>query len=460
MGDGSASDGGPAQATGRPGGRLAPVLELVDQQLPPELQQRCDGFLSRYFKHLSLARPEGPRASRPAGRGAGPPPAGRGPDAEGTANVQVFNPDLAANGWQSPHTVVQIVTDDMPFLVDSVRMAMTAMGLGIHLVIHPMLRVVRDDGTLRPGRGGDGQRGVDLPRGRPLRRRSPGAAAPAPRRRARRRPRRGDRLAADAGPLRPAGPRARAQRAAARHGRGDTRRAVPALAQRRPPRLPRLPRVRLRPRGRGRRRRRGGARHRAGSAARRPADGGAAPALVGDARGPPDGLRAGGPDAHDGQQPQHRVPGRLPGLHRRQAVRPRGPGRRRAPVPRALQLRRLPRQRARHPAPAGQGRRGAGPGRLRGREPQRAGPAPDPRDVPPQRAVPDRRRRAVRDRDGHPRAPGPAPGPPVRAAGRLRPVRLLPRVPPARPLLDRSGRADRRPRSRRPTAARAPSTRS
>jgi glutamate dehydrogenase len=35
----------------------------------------------------------------------------------------------------------------MPFLVDSVRMAMTAMGLGIHLVIHPMLRVVRDDGT-------------------------------------------------------------------------------------------------------------------------------------------------------------------------------------------------------------------------------------------------------------------------------------------------------------------------
>ena len=53
MGDGSASDGGPAQATGRPGGRLAPVLELVDRQLPPELQQRCDGFLSRYFKHLS-----------------------------------------------------------------------------------------------------------------------------------------------------------------------------------------------------------------------------------------------------------------------------------------------------------------------------------------------------------------------------------------------------------------------
>ena len=64
---------------------------------------------------------------------------------EGTANVHVFNPDLAASGWQSAHTVVQIVTDDMPFLVDSVRMVMTAMGLGIHLVIHPMLRVRREE---------------------------------------------------------------------------------------------------------------------------------------------------------------------------------------------------------------------------------------------------------------------------------------------------------------------------
>ena len=56
----------------------------------------------------------------------------------------MFNPDLATNGWQSPHTVVQIVTDDMPFLVDSVRMVMTSMHLGIHLVLHPMLSVERD----------------------------------------------------------------------------------------------------------------------------------------------------------------------------------------------------------------------------------------------------------------------------------------------------------------------------
>src|SRR3546814_8255861 len=39
----------------------------------------------------------------------------------GTANVRLFNPDMKQHGWESPHTVLQIVNDDMPFLVDSVR---------------------------------------------------------------------------------------------------------------------------------------------------------------------------------------------------------------------------------------------------------------------------------------------------------------------------------------------------
>jgi glutamate dehydrogenase len=58
--------------------------------------------------------------------------------------VEVLNPELASHGWESPHTVVRIVTDDMPFLVDSVRMAIHAAGLGIHLVVHPMLDAQRD----------------------------------------------------------------------------------------------------------------------------------------------------------------------------------------------------------------------------------------------------------------------------------------------------------------------------
>jgi glutamate dehydrogenase len=60
------------------------------------------------------------------------------------AKVHVFNPTLAEHGWQSPHTVVQIVSDDMPFLVDSATMEINRQGLTLHLVVHPVLKVARD----------------------------------------------------------------------------------------------------------------------------------------------------------------------------------------------------------------------------------------------------------------------------------------------------------------------------
>ena len=188
MGDGSRPTVVPPRRRADAGGRLAPVLELVDQQLPPELQQRCDGFLGRYFQHLSSLDLKARQPRDLLGAALAHLRLGE-VRTEGTANVHVFNPDLAANGWQSAHTVVQVVTDDMPFLVDSVRMVMTAMGLGIHLVIHPMLRVVRDDGTYVRDEDGTANEAwiyleVDRCDAGPS-----GAAARAPARRARRRPR-------------------------------------------------------------------------------------------------------------------------------------------------------------------------------------------------------------------------------------------------------------------------------
>ncbi|EAR22835.1 NAD-glutamate dehydrogenase [Nitrococcus mobilis] len=58
--------------------------------------------------------------------------------------IHVYNPAPEQHGWQSSHTILQIVTDDMPFLVDSVSMALNGLGLTIHLVIHPVLTVRRD----------------------------------------------------------------------------------------------------------------------------------------------------------------------------------------------------------------------------------------------------------------------------------------------------------------------------
>src|SRR3954447_8752442 len=59
--------------------------------------------------------------------------------APGQRIVEVGNPSRAADGWQSPHTVVDVVSDDAPFLVDSVSSALARHGYDIHLEFRPLL---------------------------------------------------------------------------------------------------------------------------------------------------------------------------------------------------------------------------------------------------------------------------------------------------------------------------------
>jgi glutamate dehydrogenase len=62
----------------------------------------------------------------------------------GQSLVRVFNPDPQRDGFESPHTVVMTVTDDMPFLVDSLGIVLSRAELAIHLIVHPVLEVRRD----------------------------------------------------------------------------------------------------------------------------------------------------------------------------------------------------------------------------------------------------------------------------------------------------------------------------
>jgi glutamate dehydrogenase len=62
----------------------------------------------------------------------------------GPATVRVYNPNFEEHGWQSTHTVVEVVTNDMPFLVDSVGMEMNRHGLTVHLIVHPVIAVRRN----------------------------------------------------------------------------------------------------------------------------------------------------------------------------------------------------------------------------------------------------------------------------------------------------------------------------
>jgi len=60
------------------------------------------------------------------------------------AKVRLYNPRIEEGGWYSGHTVVEVITDDMPFLVDSVVSAISAAGLSIHGLVHPVAQCSRD----------------------------------------------------------------------------------------------------------------------------------------------------------------------------------------------------------------------------------------------------------------------------------------------------------------------------
>ena len=62
----------------------------------------------------------------------------------GRALVRVFNPTLRTDGYTSAHTVIEMVNDDMPFLVDSIGLALTQRSLTLHFLAHPVFGVIRD----------------------------------------------------------------------------------------------------------------------------------------------------------------------------------------------------------------------------------------------------------------------------------------------------------------------------
>ena len=113
-----------------------------------ELAERAGGehlepFLRRYYRHVAtedlLTR--GPQDILGAALSHKEMAADR---PVGTANVRVFTPTSEQQGWSCGQTVIEIVTDDMPFLVDSVTADLSRQERAFHLVIHPQLVVRRD----------------------------------------------------------------------------------------------------------------------------------------------------------------------------------------------------------------------------------------------------------------------------------------------------------------------------
>jgi glutamate dehydrogenase len=132
--------------------RRQPLPAAPDAGLYRDIQQR---FLRTYFRGVGEEDLAERTPSALAGAARSHLELGwrRSP---GQSLVRIFNPDPERDGFESPHTLVQIVTDDRPFLVDSVGIAFARAGLAMHLIVHPVLEVRREGRGRLAGLGANG----------------------------------------------------------------------------------------------------------------------------------------------------------------------------------------------------------------------------------------------------------------------------------------------------------------
>ena len=132
--------------------RIEAVVALVRERIPPERRATIESFVREYFRQVAPEDLAERAVADLYGAALSHWNFARKRD-PGQPRVRIVNPTLEEHGWQSTHTVIEVVHDDMPFLVDSVTMEVNRHGLRLHLFIHPILRVVRDaHGTLQDAR--------------------------------------------------------------------------------------------------------------------------------------------------------------------------------------------------------------------------------------------------------------------------------------------------------------------
>jgi len=124
------------------------VQALAAARLPRERAAALSEFVAQFYANVAIddLAAESPDDLYAAALSLWSFAAQRAP---GAAKVRVYNPRVDEQGWHSAHTVVEMVNDDMPFLVDSLTAALNQRDLTVYLVIHPIVRVRRDPSGTR-----------------------------------------------------------------------------------------------------------------------------------------------------------------------------------------------------------------------------------------------------------------------------------------------------------------------
>ncbi|KTC97144.1 NAD-glutamate dehydrogenase [Legionella geestiana] len=111
------------------------VISRIMERMPPEQAVMCSEFVRQFYGTAALEDLRELETDDLYGAAVNlwSQIATRASD---TDKVCIYNPDFECHGWQTTHTVIQVVCRDMPFLVDSLRMIVNRMGFASHLIIH------------------------------------------------------------------------------------------------------------------------------------------------------------------------------------------------------------------------------------------------------------------------------------------------------------------------------------
>ena len=137
---------------------LEKVLRTADQRLGADAAKEAKTFIARYYDNLDPEDLADRDAEDLFGAALAHLAFAR-VFASGMPKLRIYNPKVEEHGWSSAHTVIEIVNDDMPFLVDSVTMELNRLGCTITLFNHPIFATRRDaEGALQsfaaPGKEG------------------------------------------------------------------------------------------------------------------------------------------------------------------------------------------------------------------------------------------------------------------------------------------------------------------
>ncbi|RTE87215.1 MULTISPECIES: NAD-glutamate dehydrogenase [Gammaproteobacteria] len=133
-----------ASVNSQPPVLLEKVFEVVRNKLPKTTAELVEEFTKRLYRNVANDEIIGRDHSNIYGAVVSLWHSFNDYHADKKAQIRVYNPEVTKHGWESPNTVIEVIQTDMPFMVDSVRMALNRFGIQAHLFLNAPLAHKRD----------------------------------------------------------------------------------------------------------------------------------------------------------------------------------------------------------------------------------------------------------------------------------------------------------------------------